>query len=91
VSDIYLTDHNAFHSQPLIAPKASDFRVPPEASVSRGIVCIGGAKRRLPDRTVGLADLRVLDLIGYDIVPEPATLTLLALGALAMLRRRRKS
>jgi len=41
--------------------------------------------------TVGMADLRALDLIGYDIVPEPATLTILALGALAMPRRRRKA
>jgi hypothetical protein len=41
--------------------------------------------------TVSGADLRALDLIGYDIVPEPATLTLLALGALAMRRRGRKA
>ena len=35
-------------------------------------------------------DLIALDLIGWDVVPEPATLALLALGGLVMLRRRRR-
>ena len=34
-------------------------------------------------------DLRAFDLIGWDVVPEPATLSLLLLGGLALLRRRR--
>jgi len=37
------------------------------------------------------SDIRALDLIGYDIVvPEPTTLILLATGALAVMRRRRR-
>ncbi|MFA6133611.1 MAG: NF038122 family metalloprotease [Phycisphaerae bacterium] len=36
-------------------------------------------------------DLAALDLIGWDVVPEPATLSLLALGGLAILRRRKAS
>ena len=33
-------------------------------------------------------DLIALDLIGWDVVPEPATLALVALGSLVLLRRR---
>ncbi len=41
--------------------------------------------------TAGSADFRALDLIGYDIIPEPAALSLLALGgAGCLLRCRRK-
>lgn len=41
---------------------------------------------------VNSTDLRALDLIGYEIlVPEPATLGLLLIGGLALLRRRCKS
>ena len=36
------------------------------------------------------SDLRALDLIGYDIVvPEPASMAMVCIGGLAMLRRRR--
>jgi len=38
---------------------------------------------------IGQNDLIALDLIGWDVVPEPATLALVALGGLFILRRRR--
>jgi len=37
---------------------------------------------------IGQNDLIALDLIGWDVVPEPATLALVALGGLFILRRR---
>jgi hypothetical protein len=36
-------------------------------------------------------DLQALDVIGYDLIPEPATMSLLGLGALALVRRRRRA
>jgi hypothetical protein len=41
---------------------------------------------------VGANDLMALDLIGWDVIPEPATLALVAVGSAAMLlgRRRRR-
>lgn len=38
------------------------------------------------------ADIRAFDLIGYDLkpVPEPATMAVLGIGALAMIRKKRK-
>lgn len=35
-------------------------------------------------------DLIALDLIGWEVVPEPATLTLMLIGAVALVRRRRR-
>ena len=37
---------------------------------------------------IGQNDLIALDLIGWDVVPEPATLVLVALGGLFLVRRR---
>lgn len=36
-------------------------------------------------------DIQALDVIGYDVVPEPATLAALGIGVAALLRRRRKA
>lgn len=56
---------------------------------------IGIMDPTLPNQTVipvGLADLRALDLIGYDInIPEPASGALLLAGGVLLLRRRRTS
>jgi hypothetical protein len=40
---------------------------------------------------ISAVDVELMDVIGYDLVPEPATLGLLALGCLAMALRRRKA
>ncbi len=40
---------------------------------------------------VHMNDLRAMDLIGYEIVPEPATLSVLVMGGMALLRRRRQA
>lgn len=39
---------------------------------------------------ISLLDLQAFDVIGYDPVPEPATLIVMAAGALAVMRRRRR-
>ncbi|MCE5278931.1 MAG: NF038122 family metalloprotease [Planctomycetaceae bacterium] len=39
--------------------------------------------------TISQQDLIAMDLIGWDVVPEPATLSVLAAGALLLMRRRR--
>ena len=39
--------------------------------------------------TVTALDLLAFDVIGYEIIPEPITLSLLTLGGLALLRRRK--
>jgi hypothetical protein len=39
--------------------------------------------------TITPLDLRAFDVIGYDLVPEPAALSLFALAGVALLRRRR--
>ena len=36
-------------------------------------------------------DIQALDVIGYDVVPEPATLAALGIGVATLLRRRRKA
>ncbi|MCP4340920.1 MAG: PEP-CTERM sorting domain-containing protein, partial [Desulfobulbaceae bacterium] len=38
---------------------------------------------------IGQNDLIAMDLIGWQIVPEPTTLCLLSLGSLTVIRRRR--
>jgi hypothetical protein len=37
------------------------------------------------------ADLRAMELIGYDVVPEPGAASLLVLGAVLTLTRRRRA
>lgn len=41
--------------------------------------------------TISGFDIQSLDVIGYDLVPEPATLAALGVGVAALLRRRRKA
>jgi hypothetical protein len=42
------------------------------------------------DNVAGVASYQAQDNISLDHVPEPATMSLIALGGLALLRRRRK-
>jgi len=46
-----------------------------------------------PGEVLAISDLDLLafDVIGYDLIPEPATISLLGLGALAIVRRRRRA
>jgi hypothetical protein len=64
-------------------PPTDNGNSPPQVQDAFG----GDASVATPD--MGPNEFTALDVVGYTLVPEPASLSLLAVGALSLLRRRR--